>query len=945
MVFQIFSSELQKLISRRFEGPTPAQLEGIPHIHRGENVLLIAETGLGKTEAVLLPIFDLFLKGSHMPISILYITPLKALNRNLLKRILWWAQNLGFEVSVRHGDTTQYERGMQAQNPADMFITTPETLQAMLTGKLMREHLRNVRFVVVDEVHELVDNKRGIQLSIGLERLKELIKKSGNETPQIIGLSATIGSPEQVASFLTAGGKCRIVNTAKVRGLKLKVESPEPSKEDFSRAGDMFVSPEVSARLRRIDQLIRKAKSVLAFTNTRESSEVLSSRLKAMDSKLPIETHHSSLSRDVRVGAEEGFKAGKLKALVCTSSLELGIDIGRIDLILQYMSPRQVVKILQRAGRSGHRLDRISDGVIVAGDSDDCFESCVIARLALKGRMEETRVYQKALDVLGHQIVGLSMDEYKIPAKKAFEIVRKAYPYRDLEEKEFLELCLLLQRLGYLWLDTKYSEVPVLKRRKGVFLYYYSNLSTIADVKHFKIIDILSNQHVGTLDAEFIALHGSPGTSFIVKGQAWRIIQVERGRVLVEPQAGIEAAIPAWEGELIPVPREVAQNVGKLRKEIENRLDDKNILNFLTKKYPVTKNTARKMAETARKQRKFGFVPGDRDLLFEYFNMEGENYLVIHSCFGSLINETLGRALTALLIGRLGSVGLQTDPYRIMLKIQRLGDWKEVLEVLQKMKPEQVKTVLEVSLQNTELFNWRFLHVAQRLGIISRDADFGKGYLKKIVEAYAGTPAYREALNEILQEKLDLKGALDFLKLLKEGKLTIKTMPGLSPLSKSGLIRRYEIVAPLRAEREIFSVFKKRLLDTRIGLVCTNCGGFGVSKRVRDVPEKLECPRCGAKTIAIAPSRYVLEAQNLVKKALNEKNLSGEDKRQLSMLKGSASMVMSSGKGAVKALAGRGIGPRTAGRILARQLEGDDLLREILNQEKIWARTKRFWRG
>ncbi len=956
--FDMLESKVRNLAKERFSRPTGIQQLVIPEILRGENVLVISETGSGKTESVLLPIFSMLQeKGSReegvKPISVFYITPLRSLNRDLLKRILWWSNHLAFDVSVRHGDTSQYERSMQAQNPSDMFISTPETLQAILTGKLMKEHLKNIKWVVIDEVHELIDNKRGVQLSVGLERLKELIR-SGNSkeetgsSPQIIGLSATVGSPQTVAKFLTRSS-CKILNTAKARSAKIRVESPKTGKKDYEVSEHAIISPGVAARIRRIDELIQKKKSVLVFTNTRESAEILSSRLRIINPKLPIEAHHSSLSREVRIKAEEDFKERKTRALLCTSSLELGIDIGSIDFILQYMSPRQVIKLLQRVGRSGHELTRTPEGVIISSDADDCFESAAIADLALRGLIEPTKSYYKALDVLGHQIVGLALDEYKIPADKAYEIVRKAYPFRDLTKEDFYKVCSFMQRLRVLWFDTKYTDdgKPALKRRKNSFLYYYNNLSTIPDVKNYKIIDVVSNKPVGSLDAEFIAMHGRPGGSFIVKGQAWRVLDIGKTRILVEPMPGIEAAIPAWEGERIPVPYDVAQGVGRLRKEISDNLNRKDIVGYLAKKHPIDREVAKRLVKVIRSQANYGFVPDDKKILIEHGGFEGDEgiqYIVIHSCFGSLVNDTIGRVLSTLLMNRLGSVGLQTDPYRIIIKIPGYG-WKEVVETFKKLSPDVVKTVLELALPDTELFMWRFMHAAKRFGIISRDADFGKVYLKKIIEAYSNTPVYHETMNEIMQDKLDMEKTLEVIKKIKKGEIKIVVKGGLSPLGRAGIERRYEIIAPGRPEKEIFEVFKKRLLDTQLGLICCNCGRWLSMGPVRDFKENMVCKSCGAKLISTVPPRYAAEAETIIKKHIEKRSVSKEEKKWLNWILDAGGLVLDHGLNAVKVMAGRGIGPKTAARVLSKMHTGDELLRDVLNQERIYAKTRRFWRG
>jgi ATP-dependent Lhr-like helicase len=956
MVWEMFSKKLQGLIkSRGFDRPTAVQEEGIPVIFRGENALLLAPTGLGKTESCLLPIFDRLAEGEHKPISVLYITPLRSLNRDLLKRILWWANNLGFEVSVRHGDTTQYERSMQAENPPAMLISTPETLQALLAGKVMRRHLANIRWIVIDEAHELVSNKRGVQLSVGLERLKELIKNHGTHEPQIIGLSATVGSPEAVAQFIAAGRPCRIINTMGKSGMNLRVESPNPGKEDFEKSQEIYAGPPATARLRRIEQLIKEKKSVLVFTNTRESAEILSSRLGVLDKDLPIETHHSSLSRDVRIRAEEGFKKGEIKSLVCTSSLELGIDIGLIDFILQYMSPRQVVKILQRVGRSNHTTTGVSDGVVISSEPDDCFESAVIASLALRGEIEPTRIYPKSLDVLGHQVVGLSLEEYRIPFERAYSIIKGAWPYRELGREEFLDVCRLMQRLGFIWLGNKDSEAGdrkkaeekpgglVIKRRKRAWEYYFQNMSTIPDTKNYQIFDVVSNQPVGTLDAEFIALHGDIGTSFICKGRAWRILELKGSKVMVEPVGGIEAAIPAWEGELIPVPFAVAQGVGALRAEIAGMLDKprNEIIEHLVKRYPITADVAKKLYSLIKKQAEWGFVPDDKNILVEHFDSGGETCVIIHACFGSLINDTLGRALSALLTAKLGSVGLQTDPCRIVIRLQSRG-WEEVADLFRSLDPGAVEPVLKLSLPNTELFRWRFLHVARRLGIISRDADFGTGYLKKIVESYKDTPPHREAMSEVFTEKLDIGGAVNALGMMRSGKTRLEVRQGLSPLGGLGLEKRFEIVAPKKPDMEIFGAFKDRLMETKVRLICCKCG-WAITYTVKNLPDDIHCAQCQAKLMGVIKP-YEFDKEILLNKHVRKRPLTKKEMNEVDAVIDTASLVIASGRDAVIVLAGRGIGPRAAKRVLRRLGRGDALLQEILQAEQQYARTKMFWK-
>src|SRR3989338_8863728 len=412
MVFNLFSEKMRSLIAKKgFIEPTLPQKLGIPDILAGKNILIIAATGIGKTETAMLPLLDKIHLEKSKPISLLYVTPLKSLNRDLLSRLFWWADKLDLEIDVRHGDTSAQERAAQRENPPHVLITTPESLQAILTGKIFREHLKNVKYVVIDEIHVLIESKRGVQLSLGLERLKQL---SGNF--QRIGLSATVGSPEIVASFLSADTK--IVQAESSKKYDIRVETPKPTPKDQLIADDLVIGVSTTARLRRIYDLIQSHKSVIVFTNTRETAEVISSRLKRLYKELKHEVHHGSLSKEGRIKSEVAFKEQKLKSLIATSSLELGIDIGSIDLVVQYLSPRQATRLIQRVGRAGHRIDEVSKGIILSGE-EDIFESCVVAENAEKKKLEKIKVHDMAMDVLAGQILGMALDEYELTDRKS----------------------------------------------------------------------------------------------------------------------------------------------------------------------------------------------------------------------------------------------------------------------------------------------------------------------------------------------------------------------------------------------------------------------------------------------------------------------------------------------------------------------------------------------
>ncbi|MBI2971039.1 MAG: DEAD/DEAH box helicase [Candidatus Aenigmarchaeota archaeon] len=925
MAFELFSERMQQLVKQKgFIEPTLPQKMGIPHILSGKNVLIIAPTGSGKTEVSCLPLFDLIQKEKRAPISMLYINPLRSLSRDLLDRLVWWADKLDLEIAVRHGDVPARERAAQAEMPPHILITTPETLGAILVGRKMREHLKNVKYVVVDEIHELVESKRGIQLSLLLERLREL---AGDF--QRIGLSATVGSPEKVAAFL--GKDVKVVRAELEKRYNIRVENPKPGAKDKSVSDDLLIGPETTARLRRLHELIAAHRSVLAFTNTRETAEVLSSRLRSLDRELKQAVHHGSLSKEKRIRSEKEFKQQTLKSLIATSSLELGIDIGSIDLVIQYLSPRQVARLIQRVGRSGHRVGEVSKGIVLSGD-EDLFESTVVANRAMQGKLEEVKIHNMALDVLAIQMIGVLFDKDAASPEQLHGLLSRSYPYAALEKKDVDEMVKFLEALRLVWLQETPDGIAVRKRRRA-FEYYFENLSTIPTKRQYRVISVVEQEPIGFLDEEFVAEHGQTGEKFVVSGRAWRIIQVEKDKVIVEPVEDIESAIPAWEGELIPVPYDIAQDVGKLRKAVL-RMDEKEAGN----KYHTDVHAVRDMRELMERQSQF-FVPDDRNILIETY----KDFIVMHCCFGSLANDTIGRYLGAVLTEETGtSVNVKVDPYRIILQTTLKP---EKLQAILTRGNEDVEEMLTRAIERSTLFKSRFIHVARRFGILSRQLDLERVNMGKIITQYAGTPCYRETLREIFLDKMDMARARDIFARLAKDEIKIKMMNGLSPLGELGLMHQFgDVMKPAMPKMEVFRAFRRRLLATRVRLVCVNCGDYSVAVQAKDVEQQPECPLCASRLIACV-SRRLVQAPNLVKKKLRKKELTAEEMKTFLAIRRSADLVMVYGKNAVVALAGHGVGPETAARILAKlHPTKEKLLQDILEAEKQFAYTKKFWK-
>ncbi len=911
MELQVNPKIVQALEQLGIRELTEPQVQGVPLIQEGKNLLVIAPTGIGKTEAALIPILDAILRERPPRISCLYVTPLRALNRDMLRRMAFFGEFLGLDVAVRHGDTSRAERTRQSRSPPDILITTPETVQILFTGRRLRQHLRQVQWVVVDEVHELAGDERGAQLAVALERLLRL---TGREF-QRIGLSATVGSPEEVARFL--GGVGRDVTIVDVRAAKkthLDVELPEVAKEDEEMAEMLTVRPQQAAALRRARQLFEDHRSTLFFVNTRDAAEFLSSRYRLWD-EAPVGVHHGSLSKDVRVQMEEDFKGERLKALICTSSLELGIDVGSADLVLQYNSPRQVTRLVQRVGRSGHRVGRVSEGVVVASNEEDLAEAAVIARRGLDGLLEEYEVRGCPLSVLANQVVGQVLTEGRGDVKDFYDTVRASYPFRDLRWNTYQAL---LQQL---------SDLRVIRFRETVFYrafgslpYFYENISMIPDEKSYRVQDISSRRYVGTLDEAFVAGQVHAGSTFIMRGQTWQVVDVGEEVVLVQPVQEL-GGIPSWLGEEIPVPFEVAQEVGALRKA--GSLED----------CPVNEYGMQVFEEYVGRQSP-SQMPTDELITVE----EGEDLVVVNAAFGSKVNETLGHLLSALLTARLGqSIGLRTDPYRILMKVPKAVRARDVASLLRDLEPEAVEPLLRASLGNSTQLRWVFIQVAKKFGAVKRGVNYREVNVQRVMKAFEGTPLIEEALDKMLWERLDIPRTMEALRSIRNGKVQITTGP-LSYIGRLGAERAQDFLLPPRPDHHTLNLLKKRLLDQKVLLLCLHCKSVR-RERVMALEERVRCPRCDSVMQAVLRP-WERERTALVRK----KNLNEDERRNLKRLYTNASLVMAHGKRAAMALVARGVGPDVAGKILRRYHRDErEFLRDVLEAEITYARTKRFW--
>ncbi|MFP3251104.1 MAG: DEAD/DEAH box helicase [Thermoproteus sp.] len=835
------------LAERGFDEPTEPQRLAIPLVLEGRNVLIVAPTGSGKTEAAILPVLSKFLElGATEPgIYILYITPLRALNRDLLDRLKWWGARLGISVDMRHGDTDEADRQRQSRNPPHMLITTPEMLQAILTGKRLLEHLKQLRWVIVDEVQELAEDKRGVQLSVTLERLRYHVGRD----LQIIGLSATVGSVDEVARFLFGVGRpYEVVQVNVVRRMSLEIVRPTPGDGDRADAQRLSIHEDVVARLRTIKELVEANRATLIFVNTRSMAELLGFRLAQAYPDLPASVHHSSLSRMVRLSVESGLKSGKLKAVVATSSLELGIDIGHVDLVIQYLSPHQVVRLMQRVGRSGHRLTSVPRGVIIGDDVNDVLEAFEIVRRAKSGLLEATKVPYKPYDVLANQVAAFLMLRPRWKLQELYEVVRRAYPYRDLTLDELRRVVKFMEQLRpRLALYFEEDDAVVRPRNRGFYRYFFETLSMIPDERQYAVVDAKTGELIGTLDEAFVAEYGTPGVKFVFRGRPWLITEVDGRAIKVVEVDDPSGAIPSWVGEEIPVPFEVAQGVGALKRELRSLGDRAKAAEALVR-MGMSRSAAEYAADELYKQ-PLEYLPDDRTVVIEQF---AENVVVVHAHLGTLANRTLSKLLGELLIRDLDTpVGFHQDPYSVIIQSSRGLPADAVAAALRKLadlQPVELAELVKSALIKSGSFKRRFLHVAKRFGAVDKEADIYSVSIGKLVEAFSGTPVFDEALREALEQDLDLDSLWRVLQRIKDGAISVKVARSPTHLGKVAydkLAHRLEIIPPERLRRLVLESAKARLLNTTMLFVCADCGWTGLMKvgEVYDV----KCPKCGGR--------------------------------------------------------------------------------------------------
>ncbi len=832
-----------------FGVPTPPQARGWPAIADGRNTLIFAPTGSGKTLAAFLACLDHLWRvpKATRGVRVLYVSPLKALNqdvyRNLevpLDGILATAVALGLSlprlsIAVRSGDTPPAERQRLSRKPPDILITTPESLHLMLTSRA-RETLRSISHVIVDEIHALCPNKRGVFLALLLERL-QAVNPAGFVR---VGLSATQRPLDEVARYL--GGLQRvddvrgrprfeprpvtIVDTGQRKELDLEVLFP------FDRAGPQPAGTVWPAIEERLATLIEGHRSTIVFANNRRVAERLTAHLNeraeegGVDSEPPLaRAHHGSLSLDERRTTEELLKQGDLKAVVATASLELGIDMGAVDLVCQVESPGSIARGLQRVGRAGHLVGRVSKGRLIAKTSGDLLESAALAQAMLRGEVEALRVPTGCLDVLAQQVVAcVAMDRWDAPA--LFDLVRSAYPYRDLTAAAFESVLKMVSgrfptetfrdlraRVSWDRVHNRLNPLPGSARLALV------GGGTIPDTGQYPVYLGGDGPRLGELDEEFV-LERRVGETFVLGTATWRIEAIEPLRVVVTRAAGAAAFTPFWRGEGAGRTAELGAAVGALCREIAARQEDGGLQTWLQDECRLERAAARVLLDhVARQLRVAGAAPDDQTVLIETFrDPAGEMGLTVLTPFGGKLHQALKLVLQARLRERLGiAVSCLHGDDGILIRLPQTDD--PPLDLFAGLTAARAETLIRDELGDSALFGLRFRQNAGRALLMPRPDPAKRTPLwlqrlrakdlLQVVRRFPDFPIVVETYRECLNDDLDLPRLRLFLDAVEAGTIRVVTRAGevASPFASELIFNftsayLYEWDEPRRADRQ-----------------------------------------------------------------------------------------------------------------------------------------------
>jgi ATP-dependent Lhr-like helicase len=863
---QDFHPVLQRWWENRFAEPTAAQIDGWSAIRRGEDTLIAAPTGSGKTLAAFLTSIDqLFREGSHKELGnevrVIYVSPLKALSADIHKNlaeprreIRALAESMGYPpvkitAAVRSGDTPQNERAMMLRTPPHILVTTPESLYLLLTAQRSRDMLKTAQVIIVDEIHAVLQSRRGAHLALSLERLDHVCGRR----LQRIGLSATQKPIEEVARFLTRSD-CRIVDKGHKRRMDLAVEVPRSALE-------AVMSHEVwQENYDRLVQLIEEHKTTLITVNTRRLAERMAHQLSERLGTEYVAAHHGSLAKEARLDAEQRLRDGKLKVLVATASLELGIDIGHVDLVCQISSPHRIATFLQRVGRSGHTIKGVPKGRIFPLTRDDLIECTAMLRAVHDGELDRVSVADQPLDVLAQQIVAEAASGEEWDEDHLFELIRRAYPYRNLEKRQFVEVVEMLsrgfvtrrgRRAALIHYDSLHKQI---RARKGSRMTAIMNGGAIPEVFDFRVQLEPEGHFVGTINEDF-AIESLPGDVFQLGNTSWRILSIGNGVVRVADAQGQPPSMPFWLGEAPARSDEMSAAVSRLRAAVDSMLPGPDAprrdgelepaIDLLMRDYFLSRAAAEQIATyLGEAKRSLGVVPNKETIALErFFDESGGMQLVLHAPFGSRINKAWGLALRKKFCQGF-NFELQAAATEEGIILSLGGSHSFALEeVLRYLHPNTVRDTLTQALLDSPIFEtrWRWtntlaLAVPRNRGGARIPNQLQRMYAEDMLQAtfpdaaacqdniqgareIPDHPLVNQALRDALEEAVDASGLERVLKQLFNGEIrtVARDTPEPSVLSHELLnsaVYTFLDDAPLE-ERRTRAVYTRRATELR----------------------------------------------------------------------------------------------------------------------------------
>ncbi|RLF32018.1 MAG: ATP-dependent helicase [Thermoplasmata archaeon] len=844
-------SHVREWFTSKFEYLTPPQRFSFKLISRNSNVLITAPTGSGKTfSAFMVILSDLFKLSKQKKLEdgvyCVYVSPLRALNNDIYKNLVLplheikelYGDEVGeVRVGIRTGDISSYEKQKQLRKPPHILITTPESLAIILNSRRFVEKLKTTRWIIIDEIHELASNKRGVHLSLSIERLQEIVGRDFIR----IGLGATLYPLEEAAKFLVGfkNGKlrsCRVVDVSWFKPFDLKLICPT-SDIIYTDADEMN-----AMMYEQLDKIIAEHNTTLVFTNTRSGTERVVHYLKntGVYKEEEIAAHHGSLSRETRWDVEDKLKKGLLKAVISSTSLELGIDIGYIDVVVQIGSPKSVTRCVQRVGRSGHGLNDTAKGIIIGMDRDDIVECGVMLKCALERNLDKIRVPQNCLDVLIQHIVGMGLNK-KWSVDEAYKLVKNSYCYHNLSYDIFIQVlhyvaghyASLEDRsiYGKIWFDEKDGMFG--RRGRYTKVIYYLNIGTIPDEVKVDVYTVDKKRYVGSIEEEFLERLRKKDV-FVLGGKTYMFRYARGMRCYVEEKKEETPTIPAWFSELLPLSYELAGEIRSFREQMLNLLkkNDREGIRKLLSTLPIDNRSKKAIEQYFKAQYNYlKKIPTYNHIIIEETrDLKNRNLIVFHTLYGRRVNDALSRVF-AILIGRTTRSDVLTtisdNGFSLILPKDIKADVEKTIEELYTV---DIVELLKNNIRRTELMKRRFRHTAARSFLVLRNY---KGYKISVRKQQVNSqgllrvcemidkdfPIIQETYREILEDIMDIEKTQKLIADMKKGRVTweITSTPVPSPFAHNLIVLGEADIVLMKDRRQRLIELHEAIMERRYG--------------------------------------------------------------------------------------------------------------------------------